>query len=121
MSTIKRLSAVFAVTVLAAVGAFATATPAHAASGYVACATSNVVGVWVDVDGGRDGWAYRSGSGNTNYYSYNTQGKRWRVNVGCGGTTQKWAQSIGSNWSNLQGGATITCADVGYIKTCRIG
>ena len=86
MSIIKRLSAVFAVTVLAAVGAFATATPAHAAVGYVTCATSNVVGVWVDVDGGRDGWAYRRGSGNTNYYSYNTQGKRWRVNVGCGGT-----------------------------------
>ena len=101
--------------------AFVAATPAHAASGYVTCATSNVVGVWVDVDGGTDGWAYRSGSGNTNYYSYNTQGKRWRVNVGCGGTPQNWSQSISSNWSNLQNRATITCADAGYIRTCRIG
>ena len=86
MPIIKKLFSALAVAILATVGAFVAATPAHAASGYVTCATSNVVGVWVDVDGGTDGWAYRSGSGNTNYYSYNTQGKRWRVNVGCGGT-----------------------------------
>lgn len=121
MSAVKRLFAAFAATVLVTVGAFVTASPAHAASGYVTCATSRVVGVWVDVDGGKDGWAHRSGSGNTNYYSYNTQGKRWRVNVGCGGTPQNWAQSISSNWSTRQGAATITCADAGYLRTCRIG
>ena len=89
MPIIKKLFSALAVAILATVGAFVAATPAHAASGYVTCATSNVVGVWVDVDGGTDGWAYRSGSGNTNYYSYNTQGKRWRVNVGCGGTPMR--------------------------------
>ena len=121
MPIIKKLFSALAVAILATVGAVVAATPAHAASGYVTCATSNVVGVWVDVDGGTDGWAYRSGSGNTNYYSYNTQGKCWRVNVGCGGTPQNWSQSISSNWSNLQNRATITCADAGYIRTCRIG
>lgn len=121
MSAIKRSFAVFATTALVAVGSLIFATPAHAANGYVSCATSNVVGVWVDVDGGRDGWATRSGSGSVNRYSYDTQGKRWRVQVGCGGTPQNWGQSIGSNWSTIQGSATIVCADTGYIRTCRIG
>lgn len=55
MPIIKKLFSAFAVAILATVGAVVAATPAHAASGYVTCATSNVVGVWVDVDGGTDG------------------------------------------------------------------
>lgn len=55
MPIIKKLFSALAVAILATVGAVVAATPAHAASGYVTCATSNVVGVWVDVDGGTDG------------------------------------------------------------------
>lgn len=124
MSTIKRrIGSGLAIAALAAAGLAATAAPASAASGTVTCATSNVVGVWVDVDGGTDGWAARSSTSDPriNNYSYNTQGKRWRVNVGCGGTPSSWGQSISSNWSNLQGAATISCADTGYIRTCVIG
>lgn len=118
----RKIFAVLAAAVIAAAGSvFAISNPAEAASGYVTCATSSVVGVWIDVDGGRDGWATRSGSGNTNRYSYDTQGRRWRAFVGCGGSTQKWGQTLSSNWSTRQGTATISCADVGYIRTCRIG
>lgn len=49
MPIIKKLFSALAVAILATVGAFVAATPAHAASGYVTCATSNVVGVWVDM------------------------------------------------------------------------
>lgn len=56
MSTIKRrIGSGLAIAALAAAGLAATAAPASAASGTVTCATSNVVGVWVDFDGGTDG------------------------------------------------------------------
>ena len=119
----KRMGAALAVLALSTAGLVATAAPASAAGGTVSCATSRVVGVWVDVDGGTDGWATRSTTSNPNInnWSYNTQNKRWRVRVGCGGTPSNWAQSISSGWSNRQGAASIICADTGYLRTCRIG
>lgn len=119
----KNIGPTMAAAAIAVTGSVVAATPAHAASGTVTCATSNVVGVWVDVDGGTDGWATRSATSDprVNNYSYNTQGKRWRVNVGCGGTPSNWGQSISSGWSNIQGTASISCADTGYIRTCVIG
>lgn len=124
MSVLKRrVGSGLAVAALVVAGVAVSAVPANAASGTVTCATSNVVGVWVNVSGGTSGWASRTATSDPhiNYYSYNTQGKSWSVNVGCGGTPSNWAQSISSNWSTLQGAATISCADVGYARTCRIG
>ena len=124
MSTLKRkIASGFAIAALAVTGAVIGAAPANAASGKASCATSNIVGIWVDVENGTDGWATRSATSDPkiNNYSYNTQNKRWRVTVGCGGTPQNWGQSISSGWSSIQGAATITCADTGYIRTCRIG
>ena len=97
--------------------------PAYASSGKVTCATSAVVGMWVDVDNGTDGFATLSNTSNPNTknWSYNTQNKSWRVFVGCGGTSQNWGQSISSDWTSLQGTRTISCADTGYIRTCSIG
>ena len=124
MSALKRkIASGLAVVALAAAGAVIGTAPANAASGKASCATSNIVGIWVDVDGGTDGWATRTATSDprVNNYSYDTQNKRWRVNVGCGGNSQVWGQTISSDWSNIQGAATITCADTGYIRTCSIG
>ena len=100
----KRMSAALAALALSTAGLVATAAPASAA-------------------GGTDGWATRSTTSNPNInnWSYNTQNKRWRVWVGCGGTPSNWGQSISSGWSNRQGAASIICADTGYLRTCRIG
>lgn len=119
----SRVGAGIATLALVAAGSVAFAMPANAASGQASCATSAIVGIWVDVDGGTDAFAVRTATSDPkiNNWSYNTQGKRWRVNVGCGGTPSNWGQSISSGWSNLQGAATITCADTGYMKTCVIG
>lgn len=122
---LKRLKSRAAV----AIGAFAlvaasmtlTAAPANAAGGTVTCASSTPVGMWVEVQNGTDGFATLSSTANPRVknWSYNTQGKRFRVYVGCGGTAQTWGSSITSNWSTS--GSTISCADVGYNRTCRIG
>ena len=84
MSALKRkIASGLAVAALAVTGAVIGAAPANAASGKASCATSNIVGIWVDVDGGTDGWATRTATSDpkVNNYSYNTQNKRWRVNV----------------------------------------
>lgn len=116
----KRVMSALAVSGLCLAGLAISAVPAQAAGGTVTCTTSTVVGMWIDVDGGTDGFATLSGSGNSKSWSYNTQGKRWRAFVGCGGTSQTWGQSIESNWTTLQGG-TVSCADTGYIRVCRVG
>lgn len=102
-----------AAAVLAAVGlvfglALAWAPAAGAAnSGTVTCYNqASVVGVWVTVNGGTSGWAARSGSGFQQRWSYNTQGRSYKLTVGCGGTPQQWAAStstpvFSTTWSNV--------------------
>jgi hypothetical protein len=65
-----------------------------------------VVGVWVNVSGGTSGWAGRSGSGYSQHWSYNTQGRPYSLTVGCGGSPQVWASSTSTpyystGWSNV--------------------
>lgn len=65
-----------------------------------------VVGVWVTVSGGTSGWATRSGSGYSQRWSYNTQGKAYKLTVGCGGTPAKWKTSTSTptyskTWSHV--------------------
>ena len=82
-----------------AIGAFAlvaasvtlTAAPANAAGGTVTCAFSTSVGMWVEVQNGTDGFATPSPTANPRVknWSYNTQGKRFRVYVECGGTARR--------------------------------
>lgn len=93
---------------LAAIGlsCFVAVSPASAGSGNVMCANqATVVGVWVDVNGGTDGWATRTGSGYSQGWSYNTQGKSYSLHVGCGGTPQNWASNnktpYYSNWGSV--------------------
>lgn len=73
-------------------------------SGSVTCINwlqqhSRPVGIWVDTNT-RDGWAVlRGGTGMngawTSAYSFSADnGGRFTLNVGCGGTAQKWAASI---------------------------
>lgn len=76
-------------------------------SGTATCADqSTVVGVWVTVSGGTSGWATRSGSGFEQSWRYNTQGKSYKLTVGCGGTPARWASStstptFSTTWSNV--------------------
>ena len=71
----------------------------EADSGYVMDGNQRpIVGMWVEVEGGVSGWAtIRNGNPNQSYnkvWLYNTRGKRWRVSVGVGGTSQQWQNSI---------------------------
>lgn len=85
-----------------------TGSKAEAASGYVMDGNQRpIVGMWVEVENGTSGWAaIRNGNPNQPYnkvWSYNTQGKRWKVSVGVGGTPQQWQDSINSGWVGWQG------------------
>lgn len=75
----RRLGVVLTAVVLALAGGVVLAAPAEAASGYASCSTSAIVGIWVDVDGGTDGFAVPNATSDpkVNTWSYNTQGKRW--------------------------------------------
>lgn len=58
------------------------------------CANQDpVVGVWVNVSGGSSGWATRTGSGYSQNWRYNTQGRPYSLTVGCGGTPARWNAS----------------------------
>lgn len=76
-------------------------------AGTVMCANEvDVVGVWVDVSGGASGWAARRGSGYSQTWNYNTQGRPYSLTVGCGGSPSKWATtsstpSFATTWSNV--------------------
>ena len=121
---LRRVLSGLATTALVAVALTAPTQSAYAASGTATCATSNIVGIWVDVDGGRDGFASRWATSDprVNTFSYDMQGKKWKVHVGCGGTSKKWKQTIKSErWSTIQGRATISCADTGRPKVCIVG
>lgn len=114
MSNIRKgVVACFIAIALSVVGVAFTPTPAHAASGTVTCSTSQVVGMWVEVSGGRSGWAGRSGTNDfrVNNWWYDTQGKHWRAHVGCGGTPRYWGVTALSNWTNRQGTTTVSCSD----------
>lgn len=72
---------------------------------------NNVVGIWVDVDGGRDGWASRTNvnnNANTANWSYDTQGKRYRLFVGCGGTPWSWDTSTSTSWTRWGTNVTVS-------------
>ena len=83
---------------------------ASAANGGTAmCADqSKVVGVWVNVSGGTSGWASRSGSGYSQNWSYNTQGRSYSLTVGCGGTTARWATSTSTPYFS-KSWSSVTC------------
>jgi hypothetical protein len=68
---------------------------AHAAnSGQVMCMNrEEVVGVWVEVQGGKSGWASRTGQGYAQNWHYDTQGKPYELHVGCGGSPASWRTS----------------------------
>lgn len=123
----KSVAGAAVVTVLATCSAIF-ASPAHAAnSGSVTCMDqSSVVGVWVTVQGGTSNWARRSGSGYSQSWSYNTQGRPYKLTVGCGGTPKVWASSSSTatfsrNWQHVScfpgyvyGGGSMYVAN-----TCR--
>ena len=77
--------------------------PVVAKSGKVKETTGHgIVGMWVEVEGGRSGWAkLTGGEAGTSYektWTYDTQGKPFKVAIGYGGTPQEWEKSIHSNW-----------------------
>ncbi len=106
-----------------AVAAFNVPAASAANSGTVECVAQNkVVGVWVDVQNGKDGWASRSaigGAASRNRWSFNTQGKNYKLHVGCGGSTSKWKYNIKTptyaKWTN------VWCQDFSYTtqRICR--
>jgi len=79
------------------------AIPVFAKSGKVKETTGHgIVGMWVEVEGGRSGWAkLTGGEAGTSYektWTYDTQGKPFKVAIRYGGTPQEWEKSIHSNW-----------------------
>lgn len=110
MNTLKaRLSTAAISAALAMSGFLLNAPAAHAAnSGYVMCADqSAIVGIWVDVKGGRSGWAARGGSGHSQTWSYNTQGREYALHVGCGGTPMNWRTNVRSGYTKT--GYNLNC------------
>lgn len=104
----RKVGVAASATALAASGLLAAPGTAWAAnSGTAMCANQDdVVGVWVNVSGGTSGWAVRRGSGYSQSWSYNTQGKKYSLTVGCGGTPQAWktstsTPSYSTSWSNV--------------------
>lgn len=94
-----------ALTVLATSLAIATmtVTPALAKNGIVEDRSNQgIVGMWVEVEGGQSGWAKLSGgeggSGYYKFWNYDTQGKRFQVDIGYSGTPAHWGKSIRSDW-----------------------
>jgi len=101
-----------------------TGTAGASNGGSVMCVNqAPVVGVWVNVQGGRSGWAGRSGSGFQQGWAYNTQGRPYSLTVGCGGSPARWASSSSTtsyrrDWTNINcypgwvyGGASLAVHD----------
>lgn len=81
-----------------------TTQPVYAAGGNVFDGNGRpIVGMWVEVQGGRSGWAELRGSGSNRTWYYDTQGKPYQVHVGVGGTPQRWGSNIKSGWNYNQG------------------
>lgn len=57
-----------------------------------------IVGIWVEVHGGKSGWAnFRPTTPGQKYsvaWNYDTQNKPFELHIGVGGTPQKWKYSI---------------------------
>jgi hypothetical protein len=94
MSIAKPVATLAAALVVAAGLTPTAAGTANAANGGRAYCVDGeaVVGVWVTVQGGNSGWAARGGQGSSQSWSYNTQGKPYKLTVGCGGSTQSWRE-----------------------------
>lgn len=95
-------------------GSIATTQTAHAAEGYIYnnYDSGHVVGVWIHVKGGTSGWAnHRKVDGNKWKWSYDTQGKDWKPDVGIGGTPQNWAiNAKGHGYTSNQGWVDLNVA-----------
>lgn len=74
-------------------------------SGTIGCVNSaSPVGVWVQAEKSRSGWAEKKvpvrlgGHSKVDYKFVLDKGGRYQVHVGCGGTPQKWAKNLKSDW-----------------------
>jgi len=71
---------------------------------------SDVVGIWVQVDGGRSGWASWSSSGvgyRANWSFAVEDGARYKLHIGCGGTPWRWGSNTSSGWTTWKTNATV--------------
>jgi len=83
------------------------------ATGKVVCASGvEVVGIWIEVDGGESGWAEVSdvGAGVATYRYALPDGIGYQLHVGCGGTAAAWGSS---NFTPFVSGVenSFTCFD----------
>ena len=74
-------------------------------SGQITCLnSSSPVGVWIDAESSNDGWARISvpvvigGHSKVNYSYTLNKGGRFKVTVGCGGSSSRWALSLNSGF-----------------------
>ena len=94
-------------------------------SGQVACASSDVEGIWVAATSGPAGWAtlsHPSGSTISQSWRYTLgSGNSYILHVGCGGSPNNWTMTVYS--LKLTGsGHTLTCWDMPYealYRDCR--
>lgn len=78
----------------------------------------HVVGIWIEVDGGDSNWATFYETTNSVYtWSYNTQGKRWRMHLGLGGTPQNWRFKRISPWYSGDADLAVTWGGLPYYAT----
>jgi hypothetical protein len=95
--------------VLTAIFATGQSSALAANSGTVTCIDQEqVVGVWVNVSGGASNFATRSGSGYSQHWSYNTQGRPYSLTVGCGGSTASWRYSTSTPYYST-GWSSVSC------------
>jgi len=76
---------------------------ARTVKGRITCLNNpSPVGVWIDATKSKDGWAsikvpYVPGGASMVDYSYRlNKGGKFKVNVGCGGTSERWGMSLSS-------------------------
>ena len=89
---------------------------AHADSGIITNQYGEpIVGVWIEVSGGKSGWASWSPvDSNTPHivkWSYDTQGKNWEARVGRGGTPDDWGIVHSSGFTYLHGWVNMTLTE----------
>ena len=62
----------------------------------------DIVGVWVEVQGGQSGWAqFRptiKGQKYSVWWRYDTQGKNFKLHIGVGGTPKEWQYNVKTVW-----------------------